>query len=99
MKIFFVFLCFIFISSHAVYAKKIGPLAAIAAGLGIGSSSLNIVKHGKDLHRSSCCNIFNHRCCCKMYHGGIGKFHSWSSDFRNVELCVDKGGCDLGWKC
>ena len=80
MKIFFVFLCFIFISSHAVYGG-------------------NKVSVSDQSFGSSCCNIFNKRCCCKMHHGGIGNFHSWSSDFRNDRLCVDKGGCDLGWKC
>jgi hypothetical protein len=80
MKIFFVFLCFIFISSHAVYG---GPRTS--------ESDHSLGK--------SCCDWGDYRCCCKMHHGGIGKFHSFSSDFRNDRLCVDEGGCYYGWKC
>ena len=94
MKIFFVFLCFAFLAIHAVHGASIGVSTLLTIfGGGIGLSNL-----GTRLHQSQCCNIFNYRCCCIMNHGGTGKFHSWSSDFYNGG-CVDKGGCDMGWKC
>jgi hypothetical protein len=89
MKIFFLFLCFVIIRSHAVFAGKVAPSPVVAVPLLINE----LLKH-----ENHCCTIYDHRCCCDMYHGGLGKFHSWSSDFRNGN-CVNKRNCDYGWKC
>lgn len=96
MNLFFVFLCSAFLAGHAVHGVSIW--AGIANGMGIAGGIVGMTSLGMQLHQSNCCSIFHTKCCCLMYHGGIGRFHSWSSDFRNGN-CIDKGGCDLGWKC